>query len=98
MKGMAALESSIATGLPANSSGRCGDPSSTGFGSFCLPGVKVPLDFTLKTSIRVVSSSPASRLVNNINLLQQLVSLTVLEDKIIAGFLSVVLLISPGLT
>ncbi|XP_004305562.1 PREDICTED: protein downstream neighbor of son homolog [Fragaria vesca subsp. vesca] len=62
MKGMAALESSIATGLPANSSGRCRDPSSTGFGSFCLPGVKVPLDFTLKTSIRVVSSSPASRI------------------------------------
>lgn len=65
MKGMAALESSIANGLPANSSERCGDPSSTGFGNFCLPGGKVPLDFTLKTSMRVVSSLPASWLVYN---------------------------------
>ncbi|XP_062024107.1 uncharacterized protein LOC133740200 isoform X2 [Rosa rugosa] len=48
MKGMGALESSIATGLPANSSERCADPSSTGFGNLCLPGGKVPLDFTLK--------------------------------------------------
>jgi hypothetical protein len=30
-----------------------------------LPGGKVPLDFTLKTSMRVVSSLPASWLVYN---------------------------------
>ncbi|BFG38415.1 hypothetical protein CerSpe_246890 [Prunus speciosa] len=60
LKGMAAHESSVATGLPAYSFERCRDLTSTGSGNFCLPGAKVPLDFTLKTSMRVVSSSPVN--------------------------------------
>lgn len=63
LKGMAAHESSVTTGLPAYSFERCRDLTSTGSGNFCLPGAKVPLDFTLKTSMRVVSSSPVNWLV-----------------------------------
>ncbi|PRQ44272.1 hypothetical protein RchiOBHm_Chr3g0477411 [Rosa chinensis] len=83
MKGMAALESSIATGLPANSSERNVDPSSTGFGNFCLPGGKVPLDFTLKTSMRVVSSSPASRIHKSIT--RSTFKFDSFEDQIMSG-------------
>ncbi|CAN6719505.1 unnamed protein product [Malus baccata var. baccata] len=56
LKGIDAQESTI--GLPAYISERSGDTTSTCLGDFCLPGGKVPLDFTLKTSMRVVSSSP----------------------------------------
>lgn len=48
------------TGLPANSSERGVDDTLTKLGSFCLPGPKAPLDFTLKTHMRMVSSSPVT--------------------------------------
>ncbi|KAF3442788.1 hypothetical protein FNV43_RR16705 [Rhamnella rubrinervis] len=57
LKGLAAHESSDTTGSPANSSERCVDHSLPKSGNFCLPGQKAPLDFTLKTHMRVVSSS-----------------------------------------
>ncbi|KAB1205646.1 hypothetical protein CJ030_MR7G017818 [Morella rubra] len=50
------------SGLPADSSERHGDPTSTYPGNFCseclVPGQKTPLDFSLKTYFRLVSSSP----------------------------------------
>ncbi|XP_015900390.1 uncharacterized protein LOC107433608 [Ziziphus jujuba] len=60
LKGLAARKSSVMTGLPANSSERDVDHTLTKLGSFCLPGQKAPLDFTLKTHMRVVSSSPVT--------------------------------------
>lgn len=59
LKGLVACEP--APDLPSSSSERLDDPSSTyssNFQSeFHIPGQKVPLDFTLKTYMRVVSSS-----------------------------------------
>ncbi|KAI9153672.1 hypothetical protein LWI28_014816 [Acer negundo] len=58
LKGLVARES--VSDLAADSSKSLADPSSTLSGSFCsechIPGQKVPLDFTLKTYMRVVSS------------------------------------------
>uniref|UniRef100_A0A2N9GAV2 Uncharacterized protein n=1 Tax=Fagus sylvatica TaxID=28930 RepID=A0A2N9GAV2_FAGSY len=54
------------SGLNADSSERPGDPTSLYSGNFCsechLPGRKAPLDFTLKTHMRMVSSSPVNRI------------------------------------
>ncbi|KAL1353485.1 protein downstream neighbor of Son [Arachis ipaensis] len=61
LKGLAAFEPQASSGLAANSSEKCGDLSSNFTGNFVsecqVPGQKAPLDLTLKTSIRVVSSS-----------------------------------------
>ncbi|XP_059463104.1 uncharacterized protein LOC132191966 isoform X2 [Corylus avellana] len=65
LKGLAACEPHAISGLPADSSERLGDPTSTYSGNFCsechVPGRKAPLDFTLKTYVRVVSSSPVNQ-------------------------------------
>ncbi|XP_021886919.1 uncharacterized protein LOC110806390, partial [Carica papaya] len=57
LKGLVALE--MTSGIPADLSEKSGDPSSSG--NFCsefhLPGKKAPLDFTLKTYMRLVFSS-----------------------------------------
>ncbi|KAM2893379.1 hypothetical protein FF1_008744 [Malus domestica] len=58
LKGIDAQESTI--GSSAYISERSGNPTSPGFGNFCLPDGKVPLDFSLKSSMRVVSSSPVN--------------------------------------
>ncbi|KAB1222510.1 Protein downstream neighbor of Son [Morella rubra] len=62
LKGLAAREPPAISGLPADSSERHGDPTSTYPGNFCseclVPGQKTPLDFSLKTYFRLVSSSP----------------------------------------
>lgn len=62
LKGLVACEP--APDLPSSSSERLDDPSSTYSGNFRsefhIPGQKVPLDFTLKTYMRVVSSSSVS--------------------------------------
>ncbi|KAL9247062.1 hypothetical protein vseg_020533 [Gypsophila vaccaria] len=64
-KGLAAREASGSCS-PPSSAGKSGDVNSTSLGNFCseilIPGRKVPLDFTLKTAIRIVSSSPVDRL------------------------------------
>ncbi|XP_074304798.1 uncharacterized protein LOC141639624 [Silene latifolia] len=64
-KGLAARETSGSCS-PPSSAGKCGDVKSTLLGNFgseiLVPGRKVPLDFTLKTAIRIVSSSPVDRL------------------------------------
>ncbi|KAL5545652.1 hypothetical protein UlMin_005339 [Ulmus minor] len=60
LKGLAARESPNINGLPSYSTERCEDHASIKLGSFFLPGQKAPLDFTLKTSMRVVSSSPVT--------------------------------------
>lgn len=66
LKGLAAHESPAIFGLSADSSERLGDPTSTYSGNFCsechVPGRKAPLDFTLKTYVRVVSSSPVNQI------------------------------------
>ncbi|KAK0586018.1 hypothetical protein LWI29_038025 [Acer saccharum] len=58
LKGLVARES--VSDLAADSSKSLADPSSTLSGGFCsechIPGQKIPLDFTLKTYMRVVSS------------------------------------------
>ncbi|KAL4304979.1 hypothetical protein AHAS_Ahas16G0032400 [Arachis hypogaea] len=60
LKGLAAFEPQASSGLAADSSEKC-DLSSNFTGNFMsecqVPGQKAPLDLTLKTSIRVVSSS-----------------------------------------
>ncbi|GMH30000.1 hypothetical protein Nepgr_031843 [Nepenthes gracilis] len=60
LKGLAAREPCI-SGLSADSSRKCGDSKSIFLGNTCselyVPGRNVPLDFTLKTAIRIVSSS-----------------------------------------
>ncbi|PON40807.1 Donson [Trema orientale] len=60
LKGLAARETSDINGLSASSSERCVDHTMANLGNFCLSGQKAPLDFTLKTSMRVLSSSPVS--------------------------------------
>ncbi|KAH9626760.1 hypothetical protein KSS87_022074 [Heliosperma pusillum] len=64
-KGLAARETSGSCS-PPSSAGKCGDVKSTLLGNFgseiLVPGRKVPLDFTLKIAIRIVSSSPVDRL------------------------------------
>ncbi|XP_054804413.1 uncharacterized protein LOC129307463 isoform X2 [Prosopis cineraria] len=61
LRGLAAPELNVGCGLAANSSKRLGDSASTTVGNFInechVPGHKAPLDLTLKTSMRVVSSS-----------------------------------------
>ncbi|MED6106202.1 hypothetical protein PIB30_002655 [Stylosanthes scabra] len=61
LKGLAAFEPHVDSGFAANSSGKCGDMSSNFSGNFVsecqVAGQKAPLDLTLKTSMRVVSSS-----------------------------------------
>ncbi|XP_057467426.1 uncharacterized protein LOC130756823 isoform X1 [Actinidia eriantha] len=58
LKGLVAHEPPSTSGLASNSSERIGDFT---LGNFCsefhIPGQKTPLDFTLKTTMRVVSSS-----------------------------------------
>ncbi|KAK1563615.1 hypothetical protein Q3G72_030061 [Acer saccharum] len=58
LKGLVARE--YVSDLAADSSKSLADPSSTLSGGFCsechIPGQKIPLDFTLKTYMRVVSS------------------------------------------
>ncbi|XP_059668609.1 uncharacterized protein LOC132313713 [Cornus florida] len=57
-KELVAHEAPKSTTLPADSSERSGDATSGNFCSeFHIPGRKAPLDFTLKTTMRVVSSS-----------------------------------------
>ncbi|XP_021776028.1 protein downstream neighbor of son homolog isoform X2 [Chenopodium quinoa] len=64
LKGLAAHETSGSCS-PSSSAGKSGDVKSTSLGNYCseiqIPGVKVPLDFTLKTTMRIVSSSPVDR-------------------------------------
>ncbi|KAL4606748.1 hypothetical protein ACB092_09G125900 [Castanea dentata] len=66
LKGLAALDPPAISGSHIDSSERPGDPTSTYSGNFCsechLPGRKAPLDFTLKTCVRMVSSSPVNRI------------------------------------
>ncbi|XP_028784777.1 uncharacterized protein LOC114740738 isoform X2 [Neltuma alba] len=61
LRGLAAPELNVSCGLAANSSKRLGDTASTTVGNFInechVPGHKSPLDLTLKTSMRIVSSS-----------------------------------------
>ncbi|KAI9122037.1 hypothetical protein K1719_006726 [Acacia pycnantha] len=61
LRGLAAPEQNVSGGLAADSSKRLGDNASNTVGSFInechVPGHKAPLDLTLKTSMRVVSSS-----------------------------------------
>ncbi|CAO2820250.1 unnamed protein product [Amaranthus hypochondriacus] len=60
LKGLAAHEQSGSCS-PQSSIGKSGDVKSA-FSNFCselhIPGMKAPLDFTLKTTMRIVSSSP----------------------------------------
>ncbi|KAK0584310.1 hypothetical protein LWI29_010987 [Acer saccharum] len=64
LKGLVARES--VSDLAADSSKSLADPSSTPSGGFCsechIPGQKIPLDFTLKTYMRVVSSLSVNRI------------------------------------
>lgn len=64
MKGLVARETS-ASCLPPNVSGKSGDEKSASLGNFCsevhVAGRKVPLDLTLKTALRMVSSHPVNR-------------------------------------
>lgn len=66
LKGLAALDPPAISGSHFDSSERPGDPTSTYSDNFCLechlPGRKAPLDFTLKTCVRMVSSSPVNRI------------------------------------
>ncbi|KAJ7971360.1 Protein downstream neighbor of Son [Quillaja saponaria] len=61
LRGLAAPEPRVSSDLAADLSGRSGDPKSTFMGNFfseCqVPGQMAPLDLTLKTNMRVVSSS-----------------------------------------
>ncbi|KAK9290379.1 hypothetical protein L1049_008548 [Liquidambar formosana] len=64
LKGLVAHEPPVGPAfscLPGDSSERFGNLASTNLGNFCseytIPGQKTPLDFTLKTNMRVVSSS-----------------------------------------
>lgn len=61
LKGLATLEPRVDNGLADDSSERRGDLATTIAGNFFseihVPGQKAPLDLTLKTSMRVVSSS-----------------------------------------
>ncbi|XP_010263111.1 PREDICTED: protein downstream neighbor of Son [Nelumbo nucifera] len=58
------LKGLVAHNPPADSSEKVGDLSSVYSGSFCsevhIPGSKTPLDLTLKTTVRLVSSSPVN--------------------------------------
>jgi len=64
LKGLVARETS-ASCSPPNVSGMSGDVKSSSLAKFCsevhLAGGKVPLDLTLKTALRVVSSYPINR-------------------------------------
>lgn len=64
LKGLAAHDTSGSCS-PSHSAGKSGDVNSTSVGNYCseihIPGIKVPLDFTLKTAMRIVSSSPVDR-------------------------------------
>lgn len=64
MKGLAARETSASCSLP-NVSGKFGDVKSASSGNFfsevLVAGRKVPLDLTLKTALRMVSSHPVNR-------------------------------------
>ncbi|KAK4272644.1 hypothetical protein QN277_021167 [Acacia crassicarpa] len=61
LRGLAAPEQNVSCGLAADSSKRLEDTASNTVGSFIndchVPGHKAPLDLTLKTSMRIVSSS-----------------------------------------
>ncbi|XP_022158390.1 protein downstream neighbor of Son-like isoform X2 [Momordica charantia] len=61
LKGLAARETTAVSSLPSDSFKKSNDASSTYSSDFCsescILGQKAPLDFTLKTSMRVVSSS-----------------------------------------
>ncbi|KAF7818889.1 Protein downstream neighbor of Son [Senna tora] len=61
LKGLATLEPRVGS---HSSSERCGDSTSNNTGNFFseyqIPGQKAPLDLTLKTSMRVVLSSPVN--------------------------------------
>ncbi|KAF5473425.1 hypothetical protein F2P56_010037 [Juglans regia] len=65
LKGLAVPDPPAISGLPHDSSKRHGDPT-TYSGNFCsechIPGAKAPLDFTLKTHMRLVSSYPVNRI------------------------------------
>ncbi|KAL0555233.1 hypothetical protein IC582_009172 [Cucumis melo] len=64
LKGLFARETTSVSSLPPDSSKRFNNASSTYpsdlCGEICILGQKAPLDFTLKTSMRVVSSSSLS--------------------------------------
>ncbi|PON44937.1 Donson [Parasponia andersonii] len=60
LKGLAARETSDINGLSDSSSERYVDHTMANLGNLCLTGQKVPLDFTLKTSMQVLSSSSIS--------------------------------------
>ncbi|XP_058105723.1 uncharacterized protein LOC131249153 [Magnolia sinica] len=64
LKGMVARELPALSRSPADTSEKIGDFPSLSSGNFCsevhIPGHKVPLDFTLKTTLRLVSSSSVS--------------------------------------
>ncbi|XP_021844016.2 uncharacterized protein [Spinacia oleracea] len=64
LKGLTSHEASGSCS-PSSSAGKSGDVKSTSAGSYCseihIPGIKVPLDLTLKTAMRIVSSSPVDR-------------------------------------
>lgn len=68
LKGLVAREPAAVTGLHAESSEKLGDPTSTSTYSdnFCsechVPGRKTPLDLTLKSYVRMVSSSPVNQI------------------------------------
>ena len=64
MKGLVARETSASCSAP-NVSGKSGNVKSAPSGNFCsevhVAGRKVPLDLTLKTALRMVSSHPVNR-------------------------------------
>eukprot|EP00268_Persea_americana_P035913 TRINITY_DN35405_c0_g1_i3.p1 TRINITY_DN35405_c0_g1~~TRINITY_DN35405_c0_g1_i3.p1 ORF type:complete len:640 (-),score=130.23 TRINITY_DN35405_c0_g1_i3:400-2319(-) len=64
LKGLGARELPSISGLPTDSHGILHDPSSISSGNFCsevhIPGHRTPIDFTLKTTMRLVLSSSVS--------------------------------------
>ncbi|RWR80347.1 protein downstream neighbor of Son [Cinnamomum micranthum f. kanehirae] len=64
LKGLGARELPSISGLPTDSHGIFHDPSSISSGNFCsevhIPGYRTPIDFTLKTTMRLVLSSSVS--------------------------------------
>uniref|UniRef100_A0A803QIA1 Protein downstream neighbor of Son n=1 Tax=Cannabis sativa TaxID=3483 RepID=A0A803QIA1_CANSA len=60
LKGLAARETLGINGVSASSSERCVNHIMANLDKFCLLGQKVPLDFTLKTSMRISCSSHIS--------------------------------------
>jgi hypothetical protein len=64
LKGLASLGPCADNGLAADSPESGADPAPTiagnSFSECHIPGKKAPLDLTLKTSMRIVSSAPAN--------------------------------------